>query len=902
MSAATTIATTLAAATAGSPARRRFNPFRALLDLFSSVPFGIVLLTLLFLYCTIGSAGVIYPIHPNVFDADHWVHAQLRTWRPFELTEFEWFHWWPFNLLILLICLNVAITTVRRIRLSVVNLGVWMIHTGIIILAIGSVIYFSRKVEGDAPVVRRQIVAEIDTPAGPVRTSLLAMPGAVAELDTPDGPWRLEVAQIDPAWEIRSGSDVGKMAYSVNVVVTSPIGATAPSDTAGSNAPASDPSKRPQRFMRQLLADHPEYTEDVLFTDNPQQPMQRAVKATGKPLVADALRLALDYEPARWFYLKNDADKSWALYVRRPGEQEWHERRIEGLPLYNDYIASRDDVIQPPGETPLPLDPIDVAIPATSPDDPFKDVTFRATGYLRYAMTRTQFADGGPQAALNPAVWLSVGFDEKQKHDLELFAFDPARRRADQGIIAFRWVRSAEELQALLKPPTLDFDVPSSSGGARIRFSAPITDLARVNPSLAFAPIEGSDYSWRVFNVEDDIGLSSGSASVAIVELKSSRPETPAAANGAPATAAGDGGRVVRRWVFDDPALTRDVPEGAVAPTVGASTLVDDRVEIRYRPGAGRAVLTIVAGPDERDLGMVVAASNQQARVVPLRVDQPTTIGGGLSLVVTDYFPRAISITKPLVVPREQRMRDAAEFFAQARIEVDGQSGHSVRFSGGTPWLAFHRYVFSGPERVLRRQVFEPTLVTLADGREIEVLFSRQRLPLPAPVALDDFRLTTHIGGFTGEASTIRNYTSFVRFDENTADDAPSAPLDPRWGAPVALSVNEPISRDGWWFFQAQWDPPDEARAAGQRASAGLNYTVLGVGNRDGVWVQLAGCIVAVSGMIYAFYVKPLIKRRRQLAVQRQVEAMAARGELPAGARVRPLGSATLVGAADGRQ
>jgi len=48
------------------------------------------------------------------------------------------------------------------------------------------------------------------------------------------------------------------------------------------------------------------------------------------------------------------------------------------------------------------------------------------------------------------------------------------------------------------------------------------------------------------------------------------------------------------------------------------------------------------------------------------------------------------------------------------------------------------------------------------------------------------------------------------------------------------------------------------------RPSAGLNYTVLGVGNRNGVYTQLLGCVIAVAGMIYAFYVKPVIKRRRQ--------------------------------------
>ena len=68
----------------------------------------------------------------------------------------------------------------------------------------------------------------------------------------------------------------------------------------------------------------------------------------------------------------------------------------------------------------------------------------------------------------------------------------------------------------------------------------------------------------------------------------------------------------------------------------------------------------------------------------------------------------------------------------------------------------------------------------------------------------------------------------------------------------------------GYWYFQAQWDPPEEARRQGERASAGLNYTVLGVGNRHGVYIQLLGCCIAVIGMIYAFYIKPVIKQRER--------------------------------------
>ena len=77
------------------PVKARVWSFEPLLELFSSVRFGIVLLVLLFIYMAIGSAGLVYPVSVNIFSADAWVHRQIRQHRPLEMTEFEWFHWWP---------------------------------------------------------------------------------------------------------------------------------------------------------------------------------------------------------------------------------------------------------------------------------------------------------------------------------------------------------------------------------------------------------------------------------------------------------------------------------------------------------------------------------------------------------------------------------------------------------------------------------------------------------------------------------------------------------------------------------------------------------------------------------------------------------------------------------------
>ena len=75
----------------------------------------------------------------------------------------------------------------------------------------------------------------------------------------------------------------------------------------------------------------------------------------------------------------------------------------------------------------------------------------------------------------------------------------------------------------------------------------------------------------------------------------------------------------------------------------------------------------------------------------------------------------------------------------------------------------------------------------------------------------------------------------------------------------------------GFRFFQAMWDPPADAQTGAP--SAGLNFTGLGVGNRNGVYIMLFGGTLSVVGCVYAFYVKPVIKRRRAAAVRARLDA-----------------------------
>ncbi len=776
---------------------RNRNPLSLLLDVFSSVWTGVILLTSLFVYSAVGSAGLWTP---------RTGHFHLRQLPAFEMTEFEWFCWWPFNLMIGLICVTLVTTTLRRIRFRPVNYGVWMIHSGIIVLAIGSVVYFGTKVEGDAPVVRRQVTATVP---GAEPVSLIAMPGNSVELGPPDRPYRLRVQSIDPNWEILSGEDAGKRTYSVNVLVES----------------------RDQVFMRQLLAGYPQYTEDLIRSTEPGPPWNRAKKVTGKAIVDDQIDLAIEYSPESWFYLSNDIVKSWALYLREvPGDGPagpWVERPINGLPLYNDYVADLNDVWLPTDGTSVRERPLHVAVGPVDPADPLPDVTLNVNSYLRYAVTQTRRRKGG--SIFDPVVWVDVSATGGRGEDYQLVALDPVERMEPRGRLVFEWMDTEADFDELLevRPPMLTIAVAEAS----LLEEVPIRTTTDIDPNVEFTRIEGTEYEWRVQNLHDGLQLPTGEViSVAVVEIRTPQ-------------------RSWVRWVSDDPTKTRDqTEENDMTAGHGPSLPLEEGIVMGYRPGIGHAPITIAAGPAEDELRLVLYLGPGAPRIGPLEVGRPVSLSDAITLTVNEYAPFTTLDTRPAIVPPRQRNKDVRARMSMIQVEMP---------NGWSSWLGFHHWPFNDSLRSFGLAMFEPTQMELPDGRRVEFMFSRQRRALPAPVVLDDFEMQTHSGGYSGQNISVLNWTSQIRFRE-----------DDGWSDPLAVSVNDPRAYGGLSYFQAQWDPPDP-----QRGYAGLNYTVLGVGNRHGVIIMLLGCCLSVIGMVYAFYVKPFIKRRQRQAVYAQVAA-----------------------------
>jgi hypothetical protein len=762
----------------------RPNPASGLLGLFSSVKVGLVLLATLLVYCAVGSAGI--PVSYAIWEPATWVQIREHPW--FEMTEMEWFQWWPFVALIGLTCLVMATTTVRRIELSRINAGVWMVHTGLITLAVSSVVYFSTKVEGDVPVARAMVTVQIP---GADDIRMLAMPGNAAQVATPDGDWSFRITTIDPQWELLSGDDKGTRAYAVTIAVQPPQGYE--------HGP----------FMRQLLDGFPHYTEDIIQSGNAHQPMARAKKVLGRALVDESLVMELHPAPMDRFYLQAEP----ALYVRElidgtPGP--WSERPIHDLPRFNDRVATVQRVWPAPGQR--LATPIDIDVPAIDSRDPLHGSMLRITDYLRHAtmQTRSLPVETGP---LSPAARVSLTAGDGRSATYELFASDPGSNTAPPDLLTFVWIDSEDELQAV---PRMQFSIPVSE----VDVTLPVQGLVDANPAIEFAPIDGTPFSWRVRRVDDDLKIAGRTVSLAVVELK-------------------DADHTWTRWAFSDPQLNGDLEslpdDGSHQKVVAA----DGRITTTYLPATGGMVpVVLVAGPTEDQLRLLSRLQLKPA-VVDVQVDEALELGKIATLTVTRYAPRTNTDTRPAITPLYQRDRGTMDRMSMLRVEIP---------DGPPAWLSMHQYPFTSPQMAFSGFKFAPTTVHLMDGRILQLLYSRASSPIGGAVTLDGFRIASHVGGFTGTVSSVLDWISELRFDG---------------GDVTEVSVNDPKQFNGLWFFQSQWDPPDPRGVrTGGVPSAGRNFTVLGVGNRKGVWVMLFGSALSVLGMLYAFYLKPVLRRR----------------------------------------
>ncbi|MEM6552864.1 MAG: hypothetical protein AAF750_12160 [Planctomycetota bacterium] len=113
----------------------------------------------------LGAAGVLTvwcSRHAKAWAADFEPFAEHRATVIYrlpgiEMTELEFYAWWPMRLLLILFVINMVWATIRRIPFDLPRAGVLTIHSGIVIMALGSLLYGQFKLEGDMFLVRQDI-------------------------------------------------------------------------------------------------------------------------------------------------------------------------------------------------------------------------------------------------------------------------------------------------------------------------------------------------------------------------------------------------------------------------------------------------------------------------------------------------------------------------------------------------------------------------------------------------------------------------------------------------------------------------------------------------------------------------------------------------------------------------
>lgn len=142
-------------------------------------------------------------------------------------------------------------------------------------------------------------------------------------------------------------------------------------------------------------------------------------------------------------------------------------------------------------------------------------------------------------------------------------------------------------------------------------------------------------------------------------------------------------------------------------------------------------------------------------------------------------------------------------------------------------WVPF--YTYSG--------LMPPACVALPDGRAVDLAFSRRSLPLGAELKIRSAEFVTYPG--TAKA-----------MDYRCAADVTAGAQRRR----VVISLNNPLRIGPYQLFQNSWEPD----------GPNVSRITLGVASRPALPAIWTGCALICLGLPYAFYVKPLILRRRR--------------------------------------
>lgn len=666
--------------------------FNGLLRFFSSIRLGIVLIALIILYSTIGSA-----IPP------------ARQF--FELTEFQYFNHWIFGALIGLFCLNLTVATVRRIPFTVRNLGVLTVHTGLLTLCAGSVVYFGQKIEGDvlllAPSIRVYSIGRSQT----VQNRLLAS-FAVYE----GKQWTTNMPALGGEYDVR-------------VVSVRHRGMTTASEVEVDVKVGKEPV---QRLTMALPTDAHKRLDPSTVEAHPEFAR-----------VNDAI--ALQLVPG------NTSDKFYdqqtpILTIEKDGQS--YDFELPTLPYYQEILEptvapvtdeNRRKVASIRSRRIPLLDawrlPISV-IPegSTARQDLGIDVTI--DGYLPYVEMEQMPAPGGTREAPVADLTLKVGEDET---DQWLFGTIPVASMFETRAgarLEFRWLGAKTELDpdwTRKVAGTHVLDVSIKDKGIHRQYD--------VSPGQTLA-IEGTDYTVTIEQLLPSWPLMTAShkdarTAAALIWVKTPTQEFQRS--------------VLQRY----PELNQD-RDRAGKKILDTGGMVDENIELKYTDCSVPHVL-VAAGSALTPTAVHTAVGGGRS-VRALKFGEAAAFDDGSRVTIRQIIEKPKLVDRPVVVPENRRRPQADVRRSMSAIHVN-IAPRDQATAATSLWLPFSHY--NGTQANMVREDTPATPVELGDGRVLMLTYGRAERPLPSPVTLE--RLETDYYPGRNRASGWRSHFRFIK-------------------------------------------------------------------------------------------------------------------------------------------
>ncbi|MFO0972906.1 MAG: cytochrome c biogenesis protein CcsA [Phycisphaerae bacterium] len=509
-------------------------------------------------------------------------------------------------------------------------------------------------------------------------------------------------------------------------------------------------------------------------------------------------------------------DNNTAALLVRTGGQDALTFSLAGLPLYKErfdpavepILDTRGRTVRSEGMASLPfVDAWTMPLPVTRGPgieiDESWPFTMEVDAYLPYADLASLPIPGGE--VLDPVIDVSLS-DAAHPSRQFLFARSPQRSAitTDAGTVEFRWLEAGQNLPDDCKRPIAGrqvLDVHVKDANVRKQF-----DLA----AGGRFKVDGTSYELERVDVHPDWPLVTAGFEGA---------RTPAAR-----IRVRKGAQTFTRSVLQRfPQLNQDRDDAG--KKLVERGLFDDNIELSYFDASAPHFL-IAAGPDMAPV-IVHTAPGGAREVRTLAVGSSQTFGA-TTLEIAALIEKPDLSTRPVCIPNENRRTGLYRQTSLIRLHLRDKAKQWDQ----RVWLAFENY---NDQVVYADHAPSWVSANLPGAGRVEFLYGRMPRRLPGRVALEQMKVDFYPG-----RRQPSEWASTFRWEDPATGQIRSG----------RAFLNNTSRIGPWTFFQSMAAQDQES------------YTVLGVGNRDGVMAMLGGCVLASLGMLFAFYIKPLLKRR----------------------------------------